>query len=682
MKLLSRTPIKVLIVILLTLSTALSLFCTACAAIGLSDPYYGTREELLRYIADLTFREDVDPQYFHNGKPISDQQQKFYEKKYDPTRTNFRFCYINGNGDVVLSNTKDDPSTFVYGRYTKLTGTAIDHHIKSFSSYEALQDYLAEIRILSPKQSWDYRDNVWWLSYDLYADSKEEYHISYGFAPDFPVHDALYLLNLTLEHAIQYPVLWVALALLFLACSILLFVLLLCGTAHHKGVDGRTLSRFQDRIPLDLYLACSAVLLLWAAPFTIATLAQYIQELHMIPFIVGIGLGCYLLSLATICTIVARAKCGKWWRNTILFRILRLVWRFARFLCRSLCGMLRRMRICPRVSLIASLLALVAIFSPFIIYHSPRTYPLYVLFWLCVIGGTVWLASQLRTVFKGAEALAAGDLTGKVDTAHLHGEIRSHAETLNSIHDGIQSAVDARMRSERMKTELITNVSHDIKTPLTSIVNYVDLLSQEEMSSENARQYLEVLQRQSARMKKLIEDLVEASKASTGNISADIAPLNVSVLLSQVEGEYRERLEQAQLETILTLPDESLNIAADGRLLWRVFDNLMNNICKYAMPATRVYLTAERMGDAVKITFRNISRAQITLSPEELTERFVRGDASRNSEGSGLGLSIARSLVELMHGTMAVQLDGDLFKVSVTFPACQECDVTAMTETA
>ena len=229
-------------------------------------------------------------------------------------------------------------------------------------------------------------------------------------------------------------------------------------------------------------------------------------------------------------------------------------------------------------------------------------------------------------------------------------------------------AVEERIKSDRMRSELLTNVSHDIKTPLTSIINYVGLLKKEEVPGEKAREYIDVLDRQSIRLKKLLEDLLEASKASTGNITVNAAPTNVGELLRQVVGEYTEKLADAQLEPIITLPSENATIYADGRLLWRVFDNLMANIVKYAMPQTRVYLDLRSDAKMTAAAVKNVSRDRLNIPADELMERFVRGDTSRATEGSGLGLSIAQSLTELMGGTFSLMIDGDLFKVEVRFP--------------
>ncbi len=279
----------------------------------------------------------------------------------------------------------------------------------------------------------------------------------------------------------------------------------------------------------------------------------------------------------------------------------------------------------------------------------------------------MYLVIQMNELQKAAKKMADGDLSYKVPTEKMYWGCKEHGENLNKIGDGLSKAVDERMKSERFKTELITNVSHDIKTPLTSIINYVDLLEKEELHNEKAEEYLDVLERQSSKLKKLIEDLVEASKASTGNLEVGNELLEAGVFLTQTVGEFEEKLLLSGLELIVKKPEEAVYISADGRHLWRVVDNLMSNICKYAQPSSRVYVNLEKENDVVTITFRNISKYQLNINGDELLERFIRGDSSRNTEGHGLGLSIAKSLVDLMGGSMEITVDGDLFKVRLCF---------------
>ena len=243
--------------------------------------------------------------------------------------------------------------------------------------------------------------------------------------------------------------------------------------------------------------------------------------------------------------------------------------------------------------------------------------------------------------------------------------------------NGLENAVNGRMKSERFKTELITNVSHDIKTPLTSIINYTDLLKKENIETEPVKGYIEVLDRQSERLKKLITDLLEASKASSGNIKLDIAEVDAGLMLEQVYGEYQNKFEKAGLTGIVTKPSETVFIKADANHLFRVFDNILGNVVKYAQPGTRVYIDLTQNDETITISFKNISKEKLNITGEELMERFVRGDRSRNTEGSGLGLSIAKSLANLMGGELEIVIDGDLFKVEVS-----SCSATASNEEA
>ena len=266
----------------------------------------------------------------------------------------------------------------------------------------------------------------------------------------------------------------------------------------------------------------------------------------------------------------------------------------------------------------------------------------------------------------GGETRRDGQDGERGDTSHMCGSLKEHGEDLNRIGEGVNKAVEERLKSERLRTELITNVSHDIKTPLTSIINYADLITKEKTDNQNIQEYAEVLGKQSQKLKRLIENLIEASKASTGNIHVEIKPCNLNVLLAQISGEYEQRLAEQNLTLIASpLPDD-IFVLADGSQLWRVFDNLLGNICKYALENTRVYMdVAVKEHDQVEITLKNISKNQLNLSEDELFERFKRGDNSRSTSGNGLGLSIAQSLMRLQNGSLHLVTDGDLFKAVV-----------------
>ena len=271
-----------------------------------------------------------------------------------------------------------------------------------------------------------------------------------------------------------------------------------------------------------------------------------------------------------------------------------------------------------------------------------------------------------RKLREGCQTIAAGNLNHRIDTSRMPADLRSHGEDLNNISQGLSGAVEEKIKSERFKAELITNVSHDLKTPLTSIINYVNLLKSTDQTDPRAQEYIEVLDRKSLRLKKLTEDLVEASKASTGVLTVNREKIGMGQLLSQALAEWEEKLNERKLTVITSMPEEESWVIADGRHLWRVIDNLLSNCCKYAMEGTRVYLDLSRSKGQVTLEVKNISREPLNVPPEQLMERFVRGEESRSTEGSGLGLSIARSLTELQGGTFGLSVDGDLFKAVVS----------------
>lgn len=281
-------------------------------------------------------------------------------------------------------------------------------------------------------------------------------------------------------------------------------------------------------------------------------------------------------------------------------------------------------------------------------------------------------AAGRQTIQAGLRRIGSGDLEYKIDLTTLRGDNLEMAETVNSVGKGLQAAIQEQMKSERLKADLITNVSHDIKTPLTSIINYVDLIKREEIADPKIRGYIDILDAKSQRLKQLTEDLVEASKISSGNIRLEFMNLNLNELVQQVNGEFDERFAERNLSLVCTLGNEPLVIRADSRRIWRVLENLYVNVVKYAMPGTRVYVEAGKRNDRIVFSIKNISENALNINADELTERFIRGDVSRSTEGSGLGLSIAKNLTTLQHGTFRIYLDGDLFKVTITFDEVRE----------
>lgn len=450
---------------------------------------------------------------------------------------------------------------------------------------------------------------------------------------------------------------WLFLSLLL---EVALWIYLFCSAGNHPGEASPRLNPV-DRIPFDL-----------------ATVFLYLFVCVQYAVIMGCGdlatraLLCffflldYLLLLWYFLSMASRLKVGGLLRRT-------LVGRFVLWMREMLSVLFVHLPVLWKTVVmvgIVTLLELVLFMSN--LWEPDNLILLWIIERLIFIPVVFWIALSLHRLKKGGERLAEGRLEERLDTGNLIGEFKRFGESLNSIGEGMNKAVEERMKSERFKTELITNVSHDIKTPLTSIINYVDLLKKEETENEAVRQYLEVLDRQSARLKKLIEDLVEASKASTGNLTVRAERCDAGVLLTQMVGEFDRRFRERGLEPILRLPEEPVAIWADPRHLWRILDNLMVNIWKYAQTGTRVYLDLLWQNGETVLVFRNISKEPIRVSGEELAERFVRGDRSRNTEGSGLGLSIARSLAELQGGTLEIQVDGDLFKALLRFPGTED----------
>ena len=519
-------------------------------------------------------------------------------------------------------------------------------------------------------------DSPWKISvtYDLDVSEENVYTVELVLDDAFPIDDDYAFANWVadLAYALRY---WIyaiiaAAALLTVIC----FVFLLCAAGHRPGVEG-VRPGWGTKIPLDLLTAAVGLVLFLGIQMVVEANFGGIGVVLVVvlgpAILAGIFTG-WCMSLAL------RLKLGGWWRNTVIYIALRWAWKVLkklggglRAVGRGVAGLFRSVPLVGKTMLV--LLGLCVLEGLGILVSLGFFWSWGVLAFLWILEkillflAVLAVALMCRKLLLGGRALAAGDLSYQVDTSRMVLDFKSHGEDLNHIAQGMAAAVDQRMRSERMKTELITNVSHDIKTPLTSIINYADLIGKEPPNSEKIPEYAAVLTRQSERLKRLIEDLVEASKASTGNLEVNLAPCQPGVLLTQAAGEYEQKLKDAGLDLVTRQPETAVTILADGRRLWRVFDNLMNNICKYAQRGTRVYLTLEERDGQAVISFKNTSRAPLDIPAEELLERFVRGDAARGGEGNGLGLSIARSLTELQKGTLELTVDGDLFKVVLRF---------------
>lgn len=378
--------------------------------------------------------------------------------------------------------------------------------------------------------------------------------------------------------------------------------------------------------------------------------------------IVFVGMTALVLTFAISSAVHFKMK--QWWKHTFIYECFHIFGKFFRWIMDNI-GI--TWKISLAVLGYSILIFFIGAFT-FTVYNGAFFLLLAIFITVAATCGAIWFGSQLKKIKRGGEAIANGDFDYRINARELWPMLRKHAYNLNCAALGMSKAVDDRMKSERFKTELITNVSHDLKTPLTSIVSYVDLLKKENIENENALEYIEVIDRQSAKLKKLTEDLVEASKATSGAVSVNKETLNIGELINQSVGEFSEKLEAAEIIPVVNIPENETLVFTDGRLLWRVFDNLIQNIIKYAQPGTRAYFDLSEEGNEAVLTIRNISKEPLNMTAEALMERFVRGDASRNSEGNGLGLSIAKSLTELCGGTFELALDGDLYKVTIKIP--------------
>ncbi len=442
------------------------------------------------------------------------------------------------------------------------------------------------------------------------------------------------------------------------------FIFLICSAGHRKNSEELCAGAL-TKVPLDLFfIGCLAV-----GISSVLLADEFWNSVEVLVLVFISVPTCLVVLILFLADFNLRVKLGKWWKNTLVYYVWTFVFKMGKKFFYFNKEVFLSLPLVWKTALIVLAVWCLDFFIFLDNYHDPDFYSAWWLIekvFLCPV--ILYSVLILRRLQRSGEELAAGNLSYHTDTSKMFWDFKKHGENLNNIALGMSKAVEERLKSERLKTELITNVSHDIKTPLTSIINYSDLISKESCENENIKEYAVALHRQSERLKKLIHDLMDASKVSTGNVEVLLAPCEADIFLTQAVGEYEEKLKTHELNLVTKIPQESLKIMVDGRHMWRIFDNLMNNVFKYAQGGTRVYLTLENIEDKAVFSLKNISHYPLDISSEELMERFVRGDKSRHTEGSGLGLSIAKSLTELQKGTFDLTVDGDFFKVVMSFP--------------
>lgn len=614
----------------------------------------------------------------------SDETTYTIESSEEDTEKNteeYMVDYLPSEQAVPNATVNDDSTLYIedmaFAPLSKsFPDTAIDIISDSYEEEFLLSDYVADLTPLHDKlveineesASFDslstigvYEDNPDSVAYTFVCFPKDVYNgVNDYYA------QAKWFIGFSQNLKYVFPILVV----LSFVISILCYALFMCAAGHKKDsaeIRVNWLSKIWTDVAFWSFVLIEYIIFASVYSFTV-----YMRESKLS---LGITVAIYGLFAAAMMTVgfmwsanmAVNVKLHRFFKYTFAYRFI--VWIKGQLVVLHQVSIKIRKNIkwTRRIWIIFIVITIIEYFVIMMSYSTREIAPFWALEKLVFAIALYKLLYSYARIKEAATCLAAGDLTAKVELKGMPLFMAEHALAMNQIQEGINVALDERTKSERMKTELITNVSHDIKTPLTSIINYVDLLNKEEINSDKAKEYLGVLSRQSARLKKLIEDLIEASKASTGNIKFNIERINAGVLLNQSIGEFSDRLEAGKITVVTDLPDDDIYLMADNRYLWRVFDNLMSNIVKYAQPDTRAYIDLKKVDGKIRFSFRNTSKNELNISADELMERFVRGDKSRYTDGNGLGLSIAKSLTESMGGSLKLDIDGDLFKAIVEF---------------
>ena len=625
-------------------------------------------EERVNYFETTTFAEDYSREIFSAITAINNIKESNGYESYGLYY--IREENINGNNNIEKINYyseyyKTNVVWLIIDNKTKTAYTNLDYSIDT-SNIENIQNKIQENATY-----WIYKDGNIDTSVNKLSSEYIEY-IENGFDVENLSYYTIYtsVLN-NLEYvddismnSILYDVLVLvdqkaAFLIPFLVIIIIALVpVIVLGVGRTAKQDGIKLNWY-DKILIELAALIAILIAGIGACFTISVngvsnLATLVLAITIMAF------GFFIIYLACILffeTVVKRLKTHTFIKTTIIYWIYIKIKEFLDDV-----KITKRFILYFIIFIIANLICFAIMWSdgfPGII--------LSIILYAVVYGLISKRLKSYVKIEKTINDLYQGNTDIELEENEFVKEMKNMASQINDIAGGLSNAIDEKLKSERLKTELITNVSHDIKTPLTSIINYVDLLKKEGMDGEKAKEYLDILDSKSQRLKKLTEDLVEASKASSGAIKLNMEKLNVNELIKQVSGEFEDKFKARKLEEIITFPENALYIKADSRYMYRVLENMYSNISKYAMEGTRVYTDIIEKDGRIVIQLKNVSKQKLNISVDELMQRFVRGEASRNTEGSGLGLSIARSLTELQEGNFNIYLDGDLFKVTIEF---------------
>ena len=605
----------------------------------------------------------------HNREERFDD--RFYAEKLNENNTNLRFsCSLNDDDHTQIPGNYDpaEPKQFIKNYEIELK-TIEDTKISYVFNWLQFKAFFRELDDHSNYSINADGDNYY---VELISESDENYVASFQcYVPaEFTAKDGYYYLNFWLSKLNNFRHVIFVLAFVSLIAVALLSYKLVAGAGLNEA-GGKPYLRTADRIPLDLFSAasvlCVAGLIKYAVKLTTripvrVSVAGVIYDIMMFGISMII---CGLIIIEFAMSLAVRIRSNTWFKNNVLYAFVVAVMHVGTRIYKAF-GNLRafwKVGLCfLGVNIVVGSCGTVIFLAGDKSGHlTVLTIVMWTLIVVLIIYETVVLYN-INILETACNTIADGKLDFKIKEHLLLWPFRRTADSINHISDGMKIALQDQIKSEHFKTELITNVSHDIKTPLTSIITYVNLLQKSQVNGEEAEEYLDVLERQSDKLKKLIEDLVEASKASTGNIELSMSDIEIILFIEQAIAEYDERFKARELKLVFDKPEEDWPVHVDGQQLWRVIDNLFSNICKYSMEKTRVFIELTKEEEYTFLSVKNISGYELELSSEELTERFVRGDKSRHTEGSGLGLSIARSLSEAMGGALNIETDGDLFK--------------------
>ncbi len=460
---------------------------------------------------------------------------------------------------------------------------------------------------------------------------------------------------------------WIpTIAIPILIIIIIVMIVYLCISIGHKRGNKEIYLNKVDKWPIEITGIISIILIIFICYFASEInfgirLSEKIELIVIANLFIIFYIVLYIILAAITTIIIKKIKTGTLIKSSLLYQIVNSILKF----CQKIYDTTTRnieLNIKIVLYFIGTTLISVILFN-----MEGVGLLLLIAFWGYILYKIFKKIDEFKLVKNTTKQIYNGDFEQKIDETLVKGELKELSTYINDIAGGFSNAIQESIKSERLKTELITNVSHDIKTPLTSIINYVDLLKQENIQNEKAKEYIRILDNKSQRLKKLTEDLIEASKVSSGNVKFNIEKINVGELINQSIGEFEDKFKEKGLEIIPNLPNEEIDINADSRYMYRIIENIYSNISKYSLENSRVYIDVKLKEQKVYISFKNISKQKLNITVDELMERFVRGDKSRNTEGSGLGISISKSLTELQNGKFNIQVDGDLFKVELIF---------------